>query len=185
MVYPDTPLEQVVEQKSAIDEIAAQFEKTKQEAKNIMKAMTQFWGSVIQDEQLEQLTKQSQESEEQLETLKMALRTMPPIVHITQSMELKDLLQRVGKAQERQRKRNDQLDEFQEIGAQLLVKAVVVLQAVQEGKKEVNENMVENLLKQYFLRIQDLAEKIKTQVKEITQQYNDFKLKINEYTMSN
>ena len=108
---------------------------------------------------------------------------MPPIVQITRSTELKELQQQVGKAQEW--KRNDQLDEFQEIGAQLSVKAVVALQAMQEGKKEVNAKLVEHPLKQDLLESQDLAEKIKTQVKEITQQYNDFKLKINEYTMSN
>ena len=72
---------------------------------------------------------------------------MPPIIHITWLAELKELHQWVGKAQERQRKRNDQLDEFQEIGAKLSVKAVAALQEFQDGKKEVNANMVEHPLK--------------------------------------
>ena len=41
------------------------------------------------------------------------------------------------------------------------VKEVVVLQAMQEGKKEVNEKLVEHPLKQDFLGSQDLAVKIK------------------------
>ena len=83
-------------------------------------------------------------------------------------MELKYLQHWFGKARQHQWKHNDQLDEFQEIGAQLSVKAVAALQAVKEGKKKVNANMVEHTLKQDFLWSQDLAEKIKTQVKEIT-----------------
>ena len=63
MDYLDTPLEQVAQRKSAIDDIATHFEEIKQEAKKIMEATTQFWGSVVQDEQLEQLTKQLQEAE--------------------------------------------------------------------------------------------------------------------------
>ena len=65
-----------------------------------------------------------------METVKMTLRTMSPIVQITQSMELKELQQRVRKAQEHQQKCNDQLNKFQEIGAQLPVKEVVVLETV-------------------------------------------------------
>ena len=91
MVYADTPPEQVTEQKSVIEEIATYFEETKQDAKNIMEATTQFWGSVIQDEQLEQLTKKLQEAENQLEMLKTTLKTMPPLVSITWSAELKEI----------------------------------------------------------------------------------------------
>ena len=57
MVYPYTAPEQLTKWNISINEIAAQFEEIEQEAKNIIEAMTQFWGSVIQDEQLEQLTK--------------------------------------------------------------------------------------------------------------------------------
>ena len=67
----------------------------------------------------------------------------------------------------------------------MLVKEVTALQVVQDGKKEVNVKMVEHPLKQDLLGCQNLAEKIKMQVKEITQQCDNFKLKINEYTMSN
>ena len=45
--------------------------------------------------------------------------------------------------------------------------------------------MVEHPLKQDFLGSQDIAERIQVQEKEITQQYADFRLNINEYTMSN
>ena len=94
----------------------------------------------------------------------MMLRTIPPIVLITRYAELKELQQQVAKAQERQRKRSDQLDEFQYIGAQLLGKAVTVLQVVQDDKKEVNSKMVEHPLKQDHLTCQDVAEKFKAQV---------------------
>ena len=56
---------------------------------------------------------------------------------------------------------------------------------MQEGKKEVTMKLVEYPLKKDFLGSQDIVEKIQAQVKEITQQYDDFKLKINEYTMPN
>ena len=84
--------------------------------------MTQFWDSVIQDEKLDQLTKQLQEDETQLETLKMMLRTLPPILSITRSEELKELQKRVAKTMERQQKSSYQLDAFQDIGTQLLGK---------------------------------------------------------------
>ena len=42
--------------------------------------------------------------------------------------------------------------------------------------------MVEQPLKQDRLTCQDVAEKVKVKVTEISQQYEDFKIKINEYT---
>ena len=48
------------------------------------------------------------------------------------------------------------------------MKVVATLQAVQEGKKEVNSKMVEHSLKQDFLACQDLAKQIKTKVTEIS-----------------
>ena len=93
MVHPETPREQVPERKSAIEEIAAQFDDMEKDAKKVMEETTQFWGSVIQDEQLDQLTKQLQEAETQLETLKTVLRKMPQIVSIKQFAELKELQQ--------------------------------------------------------------------------------------------
>ena len=74
---------------------------------------------------------------------------------------------------------------FQETGGQLSMKAVAALQDVQEGKTGVTAKLVEHPMKQDFLGSQDIVEKIQAQAKEITQQYNDFKLKINEYTMPN
>ena len=67
----------------------------------------------------------------------------------------------MGKAQEWQQKHSDQLDEFQEIGAQLSVKAIAALQVMQDGKKKVNANMVEHSLKHDHLMCQDVANKFK------------------------
>ena len=75
------------------EEIATQFDEMEQDAKNIMEATTQFWGSVIHDEQLEKLTIHLQEVKNQLETLKTTLRTMPPLVSITRSIEINELQQ--------------------------------------------------------------------------------------------
>ena len=90
-MYPYTPPEQITKWKYGIEEIAAQFEAMEQDAKKIIEAMKQFWGSVVQDEKLEQLTKKLQEAEGKLATLKAALRKMRPIIQITQSVELKEL----------------------------------------------------------------------------------------------
>ena len=49
------------------------------------------------------------------------------------------------------------------------VKEVTMLQDLEEGKKEENKKMVEHPLNQDLLGCQDLDEKIKTWVKEITQ----------------
>ena len=48
-----TLLKQVIERKASIEEIMTQFETMEQEAKTIMEATTQFWHSIIQDEQLD------------------------------------------------------------------------------------------------------------------------------------
>ena len=122
----------IFEQKNTIEEITAQFEAMEEEVNMITKAMTQFQKSVIQDDQLDELTKQAWKAKAQLMTLKTSLKEMPLIVKIACFEELKDLQQRASIAQERHQKRSTQLDEFQDIGRQLEVKAVVVLQAVQE-----------------------------------------------------
>ena len=62
-------------------------------------------------------------------TLKSALKAMPLMVQITPTTELKDLQQHAARAQERY----EQLDEFQDIGGQLAMKAVATLQDVQES----------------------------------------------------
>ena len=91
LVYPDTPLEKITERKNAIEEVEAQIKELEQEAKKITEAKMQFWGSVVQDEQLEKLTEQLQEAEGQLATLKTALKAMPPVVQITRSAKLREL----------------------------------------------------------------------------------------------
>ena len=63
LMYPDTPLEQIVEWNGSIEEIATQFEEMEQDAKKITESMTQFWGSIIQDELLEKLTKNLSQAE--------------------------------------------------------------------------------------------------------------------------
>ena len=68
----------------------------------------------------------------------------------------------------RQQRHSTQLDEFQEIGAQLSVKVVSALQAVQEGKKEVTNKMVEHPLAHDLTGSREIAEKVKEHVKEIT-----------------
>ena len=109
---------------------------------------------------------------------------MPLVIQITKSIKMKVLQYHLVKAQECQQKHIMQLDEFQDIGVKLYVKVVYALQAVQEGKKEVVENMVEHPLAHDLTRIQDITEKVKEKFKEIIQQYADFQQKITKYTMS-
>ena len=118
-----------------MEDLVTQLEEMEQEAKKVTEETTQFWGSVVQDEQLEQLNTQMQEEEGQLATLKTSLRALPPVVQITKSAQLKELQQSVVKAWEHQQRRSTQLDEFQDIGVQLSVYEVATLQAVQEGRK--------------------------------------------------
>ena len=96
LAYLDTPPTQITEQKNTIEELVAQLEAMEQEAKMIADETTQFWQSVVQDDQLEQLAKQAQEADTQLVTLKTLLLTMPLLIHITCSEELKDLHQRAS-----------------------------------------------------------------------------------------
>ena len=80
-----------------------------------------------------------QEVERHLTTLKTLLRAMVLMVQITRAEELMDLEQRSSHAQEHQQKRHAQLDEFQEVGGQLAIKAVATLEAVQENRQMVND----------------------------------------------
>ena len=98
MVYLEMAPEQIVEHNDAIEFFAAQFEAMEQEAKKISEERTQFWGSVIQDEQLDQLTMQAREADNKLTTLKMKLRTMLLMVQVPWSIELRELQQRDTKA---------------------------------------------------------------------------------------
>ena len=52
LVQRPIPPEQVAKQKDSIEEITTQFETMEQEAKTIMEGKTNFWHSVVQDEQL-------------------------------------------------------------------------------------------------------------------------------------
>ena len=76
------------------------------------------------------------------------------------------------------------MDEFHEIGAQISVKEISTLWEVQEGKKEITNKKVEHPLAHDLTGSQEIIEKVKEHVKEITQQYEDFKQEINEYSMS-
>ena len=58
LVQPMTPAKQVANRKSSIEYITTQFESMDQQAKTIMEVTTQFWQSIVQDEQLDQLTTQ-------------------------------------------------------------------------------------------------------------------------------
>ena len=61
------------------------------------------------------------------------------------------------------------MDEFQDIGAQLFVKAVSMLQEVQNGRRDVTANIIEHPLEREVIEIHEISERIKEQVKEITQ----------------
>ena len=58
LVHATTPPEQIVVQKSAIEDLETQLKELEQEAKKVVDATTQFWGNIVQDEQLVQLTTQ-------------------------------------------------------------------------------------------------------------------------------
>ena len=72
------------------------------------------------------------------------------------------------------------MEEFQDIGAQLSLKAITVLQVVQDGQREVNVNIVEYPLVWEVIEYMEIDDKVKDQVKEVTQQYEDFKIKISD-----
>ena len=59
-----------------------------------------------------------------------------------------------------------------------------MLQVIQEGRKDDTANIADQPLEHELTNNRDIAEKIKQQVKEITQQYEDFKVKISGYTIS-
>ena len=114
----------------------------------------------------------------------MSLKPMQFIMWITKAPELKDLHQRVTSARERKQWCNAQSDDFQEIGAQLSVKAISALQAAQEGNKNVAAKMFEHPVNHDLKMIQEITEQVKEQVKAITQKFAYFKAKINEYASS-
>ena len=106
-------------------------------------------------------------------------------MQITHATELQDLQQRSSWAQERQQKRREKVDEFQEIGGQLAVKAIATLQAVQENRKMVDsKDSEEHPVQQTLTNCQSIASKVQLQVREITQQFEDFKDKTLSHTLS-
>ena len=105
-------------------------------------------------------------------------------MQISKVVELKELQQRVVKERERKQWRSAQLDDFQEIGVQLSMKEFYALHAAQAGKKEITKKLVEHHVTHDLTTSQEVTERIRWQVKEITQQYEYFKININEYTMS-
>ena len=105
-------------------------------------------------------------------------------MQITKVVELKDLQQRVTKERERKQRHSAQLDEFQEIGAQLSVKVVFALQESYKGKKNVAAKMVDHLVNHDIKMSQEITERVKEQVKVNIQQSAYFKAKIDEYASS-
>ena len=79
LVHLETLPRKIPKRKSAIEDVVTHLEEMKQEVKKVIDATMQFWGSVVQNEQLAQLTNELQEVEGQLPTLKMKLREMPQI----------------------------------------------------------------------------------------------------------
>ena len=49
LVYLDMPPDQIVESKTAIEEVAAQLEELEWEATKVTEVMKEFWGGIIQD----------------------------------------------------------------------------------------------------------------------------------------
>ena len=59
-----------------------------------------------------------------------------------------------------------------------------MLQKVQNGQRDVTTKITQHLLEREVTQIQEISEKIEEQVKYITQQYEEFKVKIKNYTIS-
>ena len=58
-----------------------------------------------------------------------------------------------------------QLEEFQDIGAQLSLKVVTTLQSVQDDRRDVNANIVEHPLECEVRECMEINDKVKEQVK--------------------
>ena len=133
LVNLGTPLEKALDLKGSIEDVTTWIQDIEKEGKLITDATTQFWGSVVQDKQFEHLNIQMREVEVQLAALRTSLIAMPLVVQVTKEVELKELQQNVLKAQTCQHQCTTQLEEFQDIGEKLSLKAVTALQTVQEG----------------------------------------------------
>ena len=105
---------------------------------------------------------------------------MPLVVQVTKAMKLKEQQQGVTKEREIQQRHTKQLEKFQDIGVHLLLKLVTTLQSVQDGRRELNAKIDEHPLEQEVTYCMEIGDKVKENVKEFTQQYEDFKFKIND-----
>ena len=77
-----------------------------------------------------------------------------------------------------------QLEEFQDIDEQLALMVVNSLQAVQDSHKEFITKIVDHPSKQDDVDCTNVNDRVKDQVEEVKQQYEDFKTKTTEYTAS-
>ena len=115
----------------------------------------------------------------------MVLKAMLLMVQITRSIELKDLQQRTTRAQEHQQKRHEKLDEFQEIGSQLAIKAIATPHDIQDNRQLVkNKACEEHPIQQTLTNCQSITSKVQLQVREIAQQFEDFKDRTSAHTLS-
>ena len=77
------------------------------------------------------------------------------------------------------------MDEFQEVGRQLAIKAVATLQAVQESQNMVDSKVGEaHPMEQTLLNCEIATERLYLQVQEISQQFKYFKDMTSTYTLS-
>ena len=116
--------------------------------------------------------------------MRVSLRAMHLTMQITKEMNLKALQQRETKEREHHQHRTTQLDEFQDISEQFVLKALNGLQAVQESRKEVTAKIFKHPCEQDVADCMEINDKTKVQVEEFKQQYEDFKIQINMYTIS-
>ena len=75
-----------------------------------------------------------------------------------------------------------QLEEFQDIDEKLVLKEVNALQEVQEIHKEVITNTVDHPSQQDVVDCIEISDRVKVQVEEVKQLYEDFKIKTIKYT---
>ena len=66
---PNTPLEKLAERRSAIENTIAKIEDLEKSMELFTEAKTQYWGNLVQDEQLHQMNVHLDEAELQLTTL--------------------------------------------------------------------------------------------------------------------
>ena len=90
-------LEHLAERRSVIEDVTTNIAELEKETQIIIEQITQFWGSLAQDEELHQLDIQLGEVEAHFTTLRGYLKMMPTLAKVTKALELKELQQRVNK----------------------------------------------------------------------------------------